>query len=311
MFQIQCLNSKIENTTNILAKFSIEPLNKGQGVTIGNALRRVLLSDLTGIAIVGVKIHGVNHEFSTIPGLKEDIIEVLLNLKQIVFKGNLKSPSSGRLMFKGPGIITAQDIELPGELSLVEPTQYIASLSEQTNLEMEFLFEQGSGYVVSETTINKLPTGFLALDAIFMPVRKVNFFIETSRTKTLSTNESLILEIATDGSITPIQSICNAAEILSNIFLCFNKVEKSSQPVLVVEEPEVKDDLDNIMLEELELSVRSYNCLKRANVHTVTDLLKYSQDELLKFKNFGRKSADEVCESLQNRFGLTIAKSKN
>lgn len=176
MFQIQCLNSKVENPTNILGKFCIEPLKKGQGVTIGNALRRVLLSDLPGLSIVGVHINNVSHEFSTIPGLKEDIIEVLLNLKQIIFKGDLIEPINARLVFQGPGVITAQNLELPDEITLVEPCQYIASLTGRTSLEMEVLIEPGYGYLTSEQFINRLPQGFLAVDAVFMPVRKVNFF---------------------------------------------------------------------------------------------------------------------------------------
>ena len=186
MSQIQCLDSKIENSTSILAKLCIEPLKKGQGITVGNALRRVLLSDIPGIAIVGVHINNVSHEFSTIPGLREDVIEVLLNLKQIIFKGRLVEPVIAKLIFQGPGIVTAQDIELPDGLELVEPCQYITTLTGQTNLEMEVLIEAGQGYSVSEQFINRLPKGFLAVDAIFMPVRKVNFFVETSRNNSSS-----------------------------------------------------------------------------------------------------------------------------
>jgi DNA-directed RNA polymerase subunit alpha len=296
MFQIQCLNSKTENPTSILTKFCIEPLKKGQGVTIGNALRRVLLSDLPGIAIVGVRISNVNHEFSTIPGLKEDIIEILLNLKQIVFKGKLLEPVIARVSFQGSGIITAQDIELPSEISIVDPNQYIASLVKPINLEMEVLLEFGYGYSVSEQIVNRLPQGFVALDAIFMPVQKVNFFIETSKNTSFSEVETLILEVATNGSIEPIESIINASSILETIFASFtSKDETISQPLLVVDKPEPQNEYDNIMLEELELSVRAYNCLKRANVHSVSELLKYSQEDLLEFKNFGQKSADEVC----------------
>jgi len=312
MFHIQCLNSKIENATSILAKFCIEPLKKGQGVTIGNALRRVLLSDLPGIAIIGVRISNVSHEFSTIPGLKEDVIEVLLNLKQIIFKGDLREPVTTRLVFQGPGIITAQDIELPDGISLVEPSQYIASLIGHTKFEMEVLIESGYGYSVSEQFINRIPQEFLALDAIFMPIRKVNFFVETSNNNSFSVVESLILEIATDGSIEPEKAIINASSILENIFALFKVRENtSSQPLLVVEKRETQNKFDNVMLEELELSVRAYNCLKRANVHKLSELLEYSQEDLLEFKNFGQKSSDEVCESLQNRFGITLARIKS
>jgi DNA-directed RNA polymerase subunit alpha len=316
MFQIQCLNSKIESPTNILAKFCIEPLKQGQGITIGNALRRVLLSDLPGIAIVGVRINNINHEFATIPGLKEDVIEILLNLKQIIFKGELNEPIVVRLAFSGPGIITAQDIELPNTISLIDPTQYIASLTEQTNLEMEILIESGYGYLTSEQFISRLPQGFLTLDAIFMPVRKVNFFVETSRTSSFATVESLILEVTTDGSLQPIDAITSAASILTNIFAFFKTQSNEPSPplILAVEESrsQSQGEFDNIMLEELELSVRAYNCLKRANVHNLTELLKYSQEELLEFKNFfGQKSSDEVCESLKTRFGITLSKVKD
>jgi len=325
MFQIRCLNSKIENPTNTFTKFCIEPLKQGQGITIGNALRRVLLSDLYGIAIVGVRINSINHEFSTIPGLKEDVIEVLLNLKQVVLKGYITEPVITRLVFHGPGIVTAQDIKLPDNIKLVDPSQYIASLTQRTSLEMEIVIETGQGYSISKQsfktsdtntsnsiTTNRLPQGFLAIDAVFMPVRKVNFFIETSQNNSLSTIESLILEVATDGSIQPIQALTDAAVILENIFATFQvKEDGPLQPQPVIERVEAQNEFANILLEELELSVRAYNCLKRADIHNLNDLLKYSQEELLEFKNFGQKSFNEVCESLQKRFGISLTKTKN
>jgi len=301
MFQIQCLNSKIENSTNILGKFCIEPLKKGQGVTIGNALRRVLLSDLPGLAIVGVHINNVSHEFSTISGLKEDVIEILLNLKQIVFKGDLNEPSVARLVFQGPGVVTAQNLELPDGVKLVEPCQYIGSLTGRVSLEMEVLIEPGYGYLTSEQFINRLPQGFLAVDAVFMPVRKVNFFVETSRNSSFSVTESLIMEVATDGSIQPIDAISNASLILEDIFASLKSNQSiSSQIPKLVEETKTQNEFENIMLADLLLSVRAYNALKRANVHNLSELLKYSKEDLLEFKNFGQKSADEVCESCKN-----------
>jgi DNA-directed RNA polymerase subunit alpha len=307
MFQIQCLNSKIENSTNILGKFCIEPLKKGQGVTIGNALRRVLLSDLPGLAIVGVHINNVSHEFSTISGLKEDVIEILLNLKQIVFKGDLNEPSVARLVFQGPGVVTAQNLELPDGVKLVEPCQYIGSLTGRVSLEMEVLIEPGYGYLTSEQFINRLPQGFLAVDAVFMPVRKVNFFVETSRNSSFSVTESLIMEVATDGSIQPIDAISNASLILEDIFASLkNNQSISSQIPKLVEETKTQNEYENIMLADLLLSVRAYNALKRANVHNLSELLKYSKEDLLEFKNFGQKSADEVCESLQKHFGIVL-----
>jgi DNA-directed RNA polymerase subunit alpha len=330
MFQIRCLNSKIENPTNTFAKFCIEPLKQGQGITIGNALRRVLLSDLYGTAIVGVRINNINHDFSTIPGLKEDIIEVLLNLKQVVLKGNITEPVVTRLVFHGPGIVTAQDIKLPNNIELVDPSQYIASLTQRTSLEMEIVIEAGQGYSLSNQssktydpnksnsiTTNRLPQGFLAIDAVFMPVRKVNFFIETSQNNSLSTIESLILEVATNGSIRPIEALTDAAVILENIFATFQVKENGpSQSQPVIERVETQNDditcltFENILLEELELSVRAYNCLKRADIHNLNDLFKYSEEELLEFKNFGQKSFNEVCESLQTRYGIRLVKTK-
>jgi DNA-directed RNA polymerase subunit alpha len=307
MFQIQCLNSKIENSTNILGKFCIEPLKKGQGVTIGNALRRVLLSDLPGLAIVGVHINNVSHEFSTISGLKEDVIEILLNLKQIVFKGDLNEPSVARLVFQGPGVVTAQNLELPDGVKLVEPCQYIGSLTGRVSLEMEVLIEPGYGYLTSEQFINRLPQGFLAVDAVFMSVRKVNFFVETSRNSSFSVTESLIMEVATDGSIQPIDAISNASLILEDIFASLKSNQSiSSQIPKLVEETKTQNEFENIMLADLLLSVRAYNALKRANVHNLSELLKYSKEDLLEFKNFGQKSADEVCESLQKHFGIVL-----
>ena len=312
MFQIQCLNSKVENPTNILGKFCIEPLKQGQGVTIGNALRRVLLSDLPGLSIVGVHINNVSHEFSTIPGLKEDIIEVLLNLKQIILKGDLIEPINARLLFQGPGVITAQNLELPDEITLVEPCQYIGSLTGRTSLEMEVLIEPGYGYLVSEQFINQLPKGFLAVDAVFMPVRKANFFVETSRTTTVSISESIIFEIITDGSIEPLAAMDYAISTLEKLFSSFNVNSiPSSQPVILVEKSEASNSFDNVLLADLLLSVRAYNALKRANVHNLSELLKFSKEDLLELKNFGQKSADEVCESLQNNFGITLAKTKS
>jgi DNA-directed RNA polymerase subunit alpha len=307
MFQIHCLESRTEKTNNLFSQFCIEPLSIGQGLTIGNALRRVLLSELIGIAIVGARIAGVSHEFSTIPNVKEDVIEILLNLKQIVFKGDIKEPVIARLFFQGPGIITASDIELPEDLEIVEPRQYIASLTSTDSIEMEFLIEKGKGYSLNEKAVNNVPAGFLATDAIFMPVRKVNFFVETSRKNFSSEIESLVLEVSTDGSITPPEAISSASEFLENIFQSLKLTDSPSKVSLV--EKESQPEFTDIMIEELELSVRAYNCLKRANIHTLDDLLKYSQEDLLEFKNFGQKSADEVCDSLQIRFGKTLRKS--
>ena len=309
MFSIQCLESSTKSALSCNAKFLIEPLEKGHGITVGNALRRTLLSHIPGIAIVGVRISNVNHEFSTIDGIREDVIEVLLNLKQLVFKGDINESSIvARLNYNGNGIITANDIELPSELTLVDPQQYIASCISYTKIEMEFLITKGYGYYLSNNnSINNLD-GFLTLDAVFLPVRQVNFFVETSQSVSSLKNESLILEVETDGSITPTDAINIAGKKLANLFSLVTM--SHSAPKMVVEQ-QVNQidqiDIKNAQIDELELSVRAHNCLKRANIHTVAELLKYSEKELLEFKNFGKKSADEVSKSLHKRFNIQLS----
>jgi DNA-directed RNA polymerase subunit alpha len=309
MFNLRCLESTEHSSTKNVSKFCIEPLNKGQGITIGNALRRTLLSSIEGVAIVGVRIFGISHEFSLIPGVKEDIMEVLLNLKQIILKGHIQEPVIARLNFRGPGIITAKDIQLDQDLTCIEPDQYIAFVYSSSTIEMEFLIEGGVGYSLSEKKSSNL--GFLTVDAVFMPVRKVNFFIETIRNDESIEIESLILEVETDGSTTSCDAVNDAANILENMFSSI-KISDSkndrflSNESLKTDKQDKQNDLDNILIEELELSVRAFNCLKRANIHTIGELLNYSPEELLDFKNFGKKSADEVLESLSKRFNLRL-----
>jgi DNA-directed RNA polymerase subunit alpha len=282
MLQIQCLQSKTQEVNTLFSRFAIGPLKKGQGLTIGNALRRVLLSDLQGLAIAGVRIADVNHEFSTIPDVKEDVIDILLNLKQVVLKGSIKEATLSRLAYHGPGIITAKDIELPDEITLVEPNQYIASINTNKVVEMEFVIKSGEGYCINNLS-NIVPEGFLAIDAVYMPVTKVNFFIETSGNMTTANLESLILEVYTNGSITPTEAVSASSEILQTIFgsLRLTDFPLQTQPLIDETLKKEKDNkFENILIEELELSVRAFNCLKRANIHTLADLLKYSQDDL-------------------------------
>lgn len=309
MLRIQCLQSKRLEVNALFSRFAIGPLKKGQGLTVGNALRRILLSDLAGTAVTGIRVAEINHEFSTIPGIKEDVIDILLNFKQIVLKGYVKEPLLTRLKYNGPGIITAKDIQLPEELTLVEPNQYIAMVTNDRLVEMEIFIKSGEGYSIGNNATNILPDGFLNIDAVFMPVTKVNYFIETSSKETSPNLESLILEVYTNGSILPSEAITTAAEILQKIFKSLNVTDSPiQQPSLFDKETktEASSTLENILIEELELSVRAFNCLKRANIHTLADLLKYSLDDLLEFKNFGQKSADEVYLSLKKKFGKTL-----
>ena len=311
MFQVQCLQSTEKTETELYSKYYIGPFIKGQSTTIGNTLRRVLLSSLQGLAIVGARINDINHEFSTIPHVKEDVIDILLNLKQIVFKGNINEPTLARLKVKGPGIITAQDIELPPNVKLIDPRQYIATITAQGDVEMEFLITRGQNYLKNTTLESIIPSGFLSVDAVFMPVKKVNFFVETAQTGNSSELESLILEIWTNGSLTPAEALSTSAEVLGNSFELLKITNTTSTLAINKEIYQAEDNpeqLDTIFIEELELSVRAYNCLKRANIHTVSDLMKYSANDLLEFKNFGQKSADEVCESLKKRFDMDLRK---
>jgi DNA-directed RNA polymerase subunit alpha len=311
MFQIQCLEHQAKSQTEIYSKYAIGPFIKGQSNTIGNALRRILLSNLQGIAITGVRITGVDHEFATIPHVQEDVIDILLNLKQIIFKGSINEPVLARLSRKESGIITAKDIDLLGNISVVDSRQYIACLTKNSSLEMEFLISKGQNYITSGKIGSILPAGFLAVDAVFMPVKNVNFFVETSKSSLSTELESLILEISTNGSVAPAEALSISADILENTFGLF---KITSTPNLVeadVEFSKIETEskqFENVFIEELELSVRAYNCLKRANVHTLADLLQYSSDELLEFKNFGQKSADEVCSSLKQRFDMDLRK---
>ena len=311
MFQVQCLQSTEKTETELYSKYYIGPFINGQSTTIGNTLRRVLLSSLQGLAIVGARINGINHEFSTIPHVKEDVVDILLNLKQIIFKGNINEPTLARLRVKGPGIITADDIELPPNVKLIDPRQYIATITSKGDVEMEFLITQGQSYLKNTTLESIIPNGFLSVDAVFMPVKKVNFFVETAQTNNQSELESLILEIWTNGSITPAEALSTSAEILGNSFELL-KITNTTSTLTINKEiytaEENPEQLDTIFIEELELSVRAYNCLKRANIHTVSDLLQYSANDLLEFKNFGQKSADEVCESLKKRFDMDLRK---
>jgi DNA-directed RNA polymerase subunit alpha len=311
MFQVQCLQSTEKTETELYSKYYIGPFIKGQSTTIGNTLRRVLLSSLQGLAIVGARINDINHEFSTIPHVKEDVIDILLNLKQIVFKGNINEPTLARLKVKGPGIITAQDIELPPNVKLIDPRQYIATITAKGDVEMEFLITRGQNYLKNTTLESIIPSGFLSVDAVFMPVKKVNFFVETAQTGNSSELESLILEIWTNGSLTPAEALSTSAEVLGNSFELLKITNTTSTLAINKEIYQAEDNpeqLDTIFIEELELSVRAYNCLKRANIHTVSDLMKYSANDLLEFKNFGQKSADEVCENLKKRFDMDLKK---
>lgn len=308
LFEIECIESRIEGPRDHYDKFILDPLDQGQGITVGNSLRRVLLADLQGTAIVSVRIAGVNHEFSTIPGIREDVLEILLNLKEIVFKTDSNETMIGRLRVQGPAIVTANDFELPAELILVDPKQYVATICGNNVLEMEFRIEKGKGYRLVEKGMDETSLDFLQIDSIFMPVKKVNYIVEDIRYKQNVLQDRLILEVWTNGSISPKEAISQSASILTNLFNPLKNINFKSE-----ENQDLQEDskINQILIEELQLSVRAYNCLKRAQIHSVADLLDYSQEDLLEIKNFGQKSAEEVIDALKKRLGINLPKEKN
>ncbi|AFY78708.1 DNA-directed RNA polymerase, alpha subunit [Pleurocapsa sp. PCC 7327] len=309
-FQIECVESKTHKNQSQYGKFVLEPLDRGQGTTVGNALRRVLLSNLEGTAITAIRIAGVNHEFATIPGVREDVLEIMLNMKEIVLKSYTHQPLIGRLVATGPATITAANFDtLPSEVEAIDPNQYIATLAEGAKLEMEFRIEKGKGYRAIERGKDETAAiDFLQIDSVFMPVTKVNYSVEDVRVDDAQAKDRLIMEIWTNGSISPKEALSQAANIIVDLFNPLKDLnELDTKPI---------DDRDEIPpesqipIEELQLSVRAYNCLKRAQINTVADLLEYSQEDLLEIKNFGQKSAEEVIEALQKRLGITLPQEK-
>ncbi|TVR10306.1 MAG: DNA-directed RNA polymerase subunit alpha [Phormidium sp. GEM2.Bin31] len=307
-FQIECVESNTEKDQGQYGKFTVEPLERGQGTTVGNALRRVLLSNIEGTAVTAVRIAGVNHEFATIPGVREDVLEILLNMKEVVLKNHGGQPHIGRLMVQGPAMVSAENFDLPSEVEPTSANQYIATLAEGATLEMEFKIETGTGYrSVDRSRDEGGSLDFLQIDAVFMPVRKVNYTVEDARIGGSLDKDRLILEIWTNGSISPQEALSQAAQILVELFTPLQDITLES---LKDDYTPDEDPTSQIPIEELQLSVRAYNCLKRAQINSVADLLDYSQEDLLEIKNFGQKSAEEVIDALQERLGITLPQEK-
>ena len=304
---ITCLKSEQIESGSCHGQFLIDSLKTGQGITIGNQLRRVLLNDLEGVAISAVRIAGVSHEFSILPGVREDILEILLNLKGIIFKGKNRTPEFGRLKIQGPAVITADLIQLPSNLEIVNPTHYIMTMSTSNILEIEFKFEYGTGYKLASQTFLEENENYLQLDTIFMPVEKVDFKIENVYDNNHIT-ERVFLDIWTNGSISPNEALKSAAQFTIDLFNCLVK-EKDTEKKTELK-PKTRsisiEPYTNIAIEELQLSVRAYNCLKKAQINTIGDLLHYSPEKLQELKNFGRKSADEVFSTLKNKLGIIL-----
>jgi DNA-directed RNA polymerase subunit alpha len=301
----QYFKSSVEESGKLTGHFLLQSLEAGQGLTIGNALRRVLLSNLEGTAITGIKIPGVAHEFSTIPNVREDVLEIFLNLKQIVLKSEKQTPIFGTVTIEGPGVITASSIKFDDEdIVIVNPNQYIASFSGEDTLTFDVKVEKGIGYQFAEQANSNDNIDFLSIDAVFMPVLKVNYKINNVYLGYSKTTESLILEITTNGSVSPEKALSEAAQKLMTWF-SFLTSEQNLAPQKEVEvEPIAQNDV--ILIEELQLPVRAYNCLKRAGINSVDDLVNYSQEEIREIKNFGKKSAQEVFQALKDKFDIVL-----
>ena len=306
---IECL--EIDETNNY-AKFVCEPLERGYGVTIGNSLRRILLSSLPGCAITSVKIDGVLHEFSTIPNVVEDVPEVIVNLKNVRLKFDGNEEKTLRINFKGEGEVTAADIESDGTVEILNPDLHIATVAEGGNLVMELTADRGRGYNSSEK--NKKPNqdiSVLPIDSIYTPVKKVNYQVENTRVGQTVDYDKLVIEVWTDGSLKAHEALSLAAKVMTGhleLFIDLSETTKNTQ-VMVEKEESKKEKVLEMSIEELELSVRSYNCLKRANISTVEDLISKSESEMMKVRNLGKKSFDEVTAKLHS-LGLDFAQEE-
>jgi DNA-directed RNA polymerase subunit alpha len=326
MIEFQTPQISAEKVEDNRGSFTIEPLDRGFGYTFGNSLRRVLLSSLAGAAVTSVRIEGVAHEFSTIPGVKEDVTDIVLNLKEIVCRMHSEAAEiEAPLVVTGPGEITAGDIDLPSGVEILNPDTHIATLEKKTKLEIYLTVGHGRGYKPAEE--NKTPDqpiGVIPIDSIFSPVKRVAYDVEAARVGQRTDYDKLTLDIETDGSVDPQAALREAAEILIQYLAIFTDADRvdalresgaalAGEPGLVAGNGGAAaagrtDGMDDILIEELELGVRSYNCLKRAGVQTVGDLVQKSESELNAIPNFGRKSIEEVKETLEAR-GLSLRSS--
>jgi len=302
------LAAELESLTDKYGKFSAQPFERGWGTTVGNALRRALLSSIEGAAITAVKIEGVLHEFSPIPGVVEDATDIILNLKQVPLKLNSDQPKNIMLVVETPGPVTSAKIEEDADLAVLDKNVYLATVSEGGRLEMEIRVKNGRGYVAADRNFDEdLPIGYIPIDSVHSPVRKVNYSVEAARLGQMTDYEKLNLEVWTNGAITPQDAIGLASKLIKDHMSVFiNFEEQPELPEEVVEsyaDPRL-EHLDR-SVEELELSVRSYNCLKNANIQSLRELVQKTEPEMLKTKNFGRKSLNEIKEILQ-KMGLSL-----
>ena len=285
-------------------KFVLSPLERGYGITLGNSLRRVLLSSLPGVAVTSVKIDGVHHELSTIPGVKEDVTEIILSIKGLTAKLHSDGPKTIFIEAEGECEVTAGDIKTDSDVDILDPGMHIATLSKDAKLYMEITLDRGRGYVSAERNkqIINMPIDVIAVDSIYTPVLKVNYHVEDTRLGQVTDFDKLTLEVWTDGTISAKEAISQAANLLNEHLKLFIDLSEEGCPteVLVEKDDKGKEKILEMTIEELDLSVRSFNCLKRAGINTVDDLINKSEEEMMKVRNLGKKSFDEVKEKLQS-----------
>ena len=308
--RIVCLETPTDDS---YGKYIIEPLERGYGTTLGNSLRRVLLSSLPGTAVTSIKIAGVQHEFCSIPGVKEDVTEIVLNVKSIIAKLHCTGPKTVYIEANGECEVTAGDIKADAEVEILNPDLHIASLGAGASLTMELTIGHGRGYVVAAKNKNpQMPIGTIPVDSIYTPVLKVNYTVENTRVGNQTDYDKLTIEVWTDKTITARNALSLGAKILVDHFTIFTDLSDTvgGTSTVVEKAPEQKDKLLDMTIEELDLSVRSFNCLKRANINTVEDLISKTQDEMIKVRNLGRKSLEEVEHKLA-QLGLSLASDDN
>jgi len=308
--RIECIEMPMDNS---YGKYVVEPLERGYGTTLGNSLRRVLLSSLPGTAVTSVKIAGVQHEFSTIPGVKEDVTEIVLNIKGLIIKLHNDGPKTVYIEANGEGEVKAGDIKADGEVEVLNPEMHIATLGPDGYLSMEMVVDHGRGYVVAEKNKGtQQVVGTIPVDSIYSPVLKVNYAVENTRVGNKTDYDKLTIEVWTDKTITPRDAVSLGAKILCDHFTLFTDLSETIGSESTVKE-KVETQRDKVLemtIEELDLSVRSFNCLKRANINTVEDLIGKTQDEMIKVRNLGRKSLEEVEHKLA-MMGLNLASDDN
>ena len=310
--QIECIETPGEAS---YGKYVVEPLERGYGTTLGNALRRIMLSSLPGTAATSIKIAGVQHEFSTIPGVKEDVTEIVLNIKGLLTKLHTEGTKTVYIEAAGPCEVTAGDIKADAEVEVLNPELHIATLDSGASLNMEITLSHGRGYVSADRNKAAQPQtviGVIPVDSIYTPVYKVNFTVEPTRVGASSDFDKLTLEVWTDGTISARDAVSLGAKILCDHFTLFTDLSETvgSKPTVVEKQETGGSKILDLTIEELDLSVRSFNCLKRANINTVADLISKTEDEMMKVRNLGRKSLEEVINKLA-MMGLTLASDDN